>query len=235
MKRGEGEHDLVPQKAVRAIQDLIRRNVYEPGMKLPAQRILAEELDVSRASLREALSMLEALGFVRTEAGRGTFVTHNGGNETKAVDEWRYSNLFEVNEVYEFRYFTEAAAIRMAALEITDAELNELQHIHEKYKAAIQTLDLVASGEYDNAFHRSIMNYSRNRVYSHLYEKFHEVIHQSQILPFSRHQRLWEPVMEHGKILEALMRRDPDGAAYYMQMHMVRAAERIGVQLKHLF
>jgi GntR family transcriptional repressor for pyruvate dehydrogenase complex len=232
--RGDGRVPVY-QKAVKAIQDAIRQGIYEPGSKLPAQRLLAEELEISRPLLREALSTLEALGFVRTEAGRGTFVTHGGGDEEEAIHDWRFSRNFELSEVYEFRYFTEAAAVRLAALKATDAELSELQQIQERYKAAIQSLDLLASGEYDWAFHRAIMVSSRNRLYGHLYDKFQDVFHQSQILPFSRHQRLWEPVMEHGKILEALLQRDPDGAAYYMQMHMVRAAERIGIQLRVLF
>lgn len=224
----------VPQKAVRAIQDLIRRGVYAQGTRLPAQRELAQELDVSRASLREALSTLEALGFVHTQAGRGTFVAANGEESGDAIQEWRFSAEFEVTEVYEFRYFTEAAAIRLAALEITDDEVSQLERIHENYKASIQALDLVASGDYDYAFHRMIMACSRNRVYETLYDKFQNVFHHSQMLPFSRRQRLWEPVMEHAKILEALTHRDPDGALYYLQMHMVRAAERIGVPLRRL-
>ncbi|PMR78781.1 FadR/GntR family transcriptional regulator [Billgrantia endophytica] len=231
----KGSSDPVPQKTARAIQDLIRRHVYKSGEKLPAQRVLAEDLNVSRASLREALSTLEALGFVRTEANRGTFVTYNSDDDMQPIGNWRFSERFKLEEVYEFRYFTEASAIRLATLQATEGELKELKELHENYKKAIQALDLVASGEYDCLFHRSIMIFSRNRVYSSLYEKFQEVFHQSQILPFSRHQRLWEPVMEHGKILEAMLQRDPDGAAYYIQMHMVRAAERLGIRLRNLF
>lgn len=229
-----GERVAAPEKAVRAIQDMIRRNVYSPGQQLPPQRILAEQLHVSRASLREALSTLEALGFVRTDAGRGTFVTSNGRGEQAAITEWRFSDLYELKEVYEFRYLTEAAAVRLAAMSITDEEVAELKLLHERYKAALQSLDLVASTDYDFQFHRFIMTCSRNRVFVDLYDKFHRVFQETQMLPFSRHERRWEPIMEHGKILEALEHRDPDGAAYFLGMHIVRATERIGVKLDRL-
>ena len=44
-----------------------------------------------------------------------------------------------------------------------------------------------------------------------------------------QYNRAWEPVAEHERILEALRRRDPDEARYYMQSHIVRSAERLGI------
>lgn len=224
----------MPQKAVRAIQDRVRKGVYTPGQRLPAQRVLAEDLEVSRASLREALSTLEALGFVKTEAGRGTFVVSNGDEPQEDITTWRYSRLYDLAEVYEFRYLMEPVAVRLAAMHVTDEQLSDLHSLHDRYKTAIQSLDLIASSAYDDDFHKFIMQCSGNRVFIDMYEKFQKVFQQTQMLPFSRHERRWEPVMEHGKILEALTRRDPDGAAYYMSMHIVRATERIGVKIRSL-
>ncbi|MGE3626566.1 MAG: FadR/GntR family transcriptional regulator [Hyphomicrobiales bacterium] len=233
------ESDLVedgrlpaPKKAIRAIQDMIREEL-SPGECLPAQRVLAERLKVSRASLREALSTLEALGFVRTEQGRGTFVT-DGAVEGAEITEWRFSDRYKLEEVYQFRQMVEPTVARLAAMNITDEEIAHLTEIHERFKAAIQALDLISSTEHDVDFHRSIMAISRNRVFVDLYDKFRKVFEETQMLPFSQHNRRWEVATEHGKILEALQRRDPDGAAYYMSMHMVRATDRIGVKLKML-
>jgi GntR family transcriptional repressor for pyruvate dehydrogenase complex len=222
-----------PEKAVRAIQDMIRRKALVPGQQLPAQRDLAEKLQVSRASLREALSTLEALGFVRTEQGRGSFVT-DGAPAGSSVTEWRFSNLYTLNEVYEFRYLTEPVAVRLAAMHISDDDISRLAELHERYKVATQTLDLMSSTHHDFEFHRIIMTSSGNRVFVDLYDKFNKIFQETQMLPFSKHERRWEPVLEHEKILTALQRRDPDGAAYYMSIHLVRATERIGVKLNHL-
>ena len=54
---------------------------------------------------------------------------------------------------------------------------------------------------------------------------------ESQKLAMARHAQLWEPAMEHERILQAIERRDPDGAAYYMRTHITRAAGRAGVAI----
>ncbi|MGH7077633.1 MAG: hypothetical protein ACREFU_05995 [Acetobacteraceae bacterium] len=48
----------------------------------------------------------------------------------------------------------------------------------------------------------------------------------------ARHNRLWEPVREHARVLGAFERHDPDGAACLMQLHIIRAVERIGISLQ---
>ena len=220
-----------PEMAVRAIQGLIRRKALRPGERLPAQRELSTEISVSRTSLREALSTLEALGVVRTAAGRGTFVNDAALAEQEAVSSWRFSNRYELREVYEFRYLVESSAVRLAAMNITDEELTSLRLLHGQYKAALNASDFMASAAYDFQFHRSIMVCSRNRVFVDIYDKFHKVFQQTQMLPFSRKQRRWEAAIEHGKILEALQHHDPDGAAFCLEMHLLRATDRIGIKL----
>src|ERR1700754_878846 len=62
------------QSAERLAAD-IRSGLYPPGERLPSERELARALEVSRASVREALAALQLRGVVETRAGAGTFVT----------------------------------------------------------------------------------------------------------------------------------------------------------------
>ena len=64
----------VPEAALQAIRKLIKQHGFGPGDALPSQRDLAVQLGVSRASLREALSSLSALGVVSVQPGKGVFV-----------------------------------------------------------------------------------------------------------------------------------------------------------------
>ena len=64
----------VPEAALQAIRKLIKEQGFGPGDALPSQRDLALQLGVSRASLREALSSLSALGVVNVQPGKGVFV-----------------------------------------------------------------------------------------------------------------------------------------------------------------
>jgi GntR family transcriptional repressor for pyruvate dehydrogenase complex len=65
-----GGRMLAPRSAVQRIQSMILEATLKPGDRLPAQRELSEQFGISRASLREALSVLETLGLVRVEVGR---------------------------------------------------------------------------------------------------------------------------------------------------------------------
>lgn len=64
----------VTEVATQTIRERIERGEYPVGSALPAQRQLSEELDISRAALREALSTLEALGLLTIRAGKGVYV-----------------------------------------------------------------------------------------------------------------------------------------------------------------
>jgi GntR family transcriptional repressor for pyruvate dehydrogenase complex len=74
---------------------------------------------------------------------------------------------------------------------------------------------------------------SGNRLFAEIHHLNREAILESQKLPLATHKRLWEPVSEHERILQALEQRDPDGASYLMQLHIIRAADRVGITLKH--
>ncbi len=97
----------VPQYAVDAIRRLIETEGYAPGAALPAQRELAERLGVSRASLREALSTLSALGLVSVQPGRGVYVQAATGT----VDgHWPFADEVTAAHVFQLRFALEGFA-----------------------------------------------------------------------------------------------------------------------------
>jgi GntR family transcriptional repressor for pyruvate dehydrogenase complex len=83
----------------------------------------------------------------------------------------------------------------------------------------------------DAEYHQLVSRASGNRVFADLQGLYKGVFPESQKLAMARHAQLWEPAMEHERILQAIERRDPDGAAYYMRTHITRAAGRAGVAI----
>jgi len=77
-----------------------------------------------------------------------------------------------------------------------------------------------------------IVTLSGNRLFKEIHDLNWDAVLESQKLPLSRHKRLWEPVQEHESILKAMEQRDPEGASYLMQLHIVRAADRVGIALR---
>lgn len=222
---------LVPQAAARRIQEMIHAGDLRQGELLPPQRELSERLNVSRASLREALSVLETLGLLRTEPRRGTRVTATEVLGDTALHPWRFGKRYSLSEVYQFRFVTEGYAARLAATRTSTAELNTLKQSLKDFKDAVRERDLVASSQLDFGFHKLIMEHSGNRVFTDLHGSFGSVLLESQRLPLAQHERLWEPVNEHENIVQAIEKRDPDGASYFMHVHITRAADRVGVSL----
>ena len=129
--KGEGGRDRsasVTQAVVAALQGMIRDGTFKSGAALPPQRELAKQLGVSRASLREAVSILGTLGQLSIEQGRGTFLVSivDGARSGETVGTWRFATRYSPEEVYQFRLIAESQAVQLAAMNHSEEELVEL-------------------------------------------------------------------------------------------------------------
>lgn len=114
-------------------------------------------------------------------------------------------------------------------MRITDGEIQQLEENLNVFKAQTRAIDLEASARTDFAFHQLIVEFSGVRLFRDLHLYFRDVIMQAVQMYGSQYTRAWEPVVEHEKILEALKRRDPDEALYYLRSHIIRSADRLGI------
>lgn len=223
----------VTQAVVAALQGMIRDGTFQGGMALPPQRDLAQQLGVSRASLREAVSILGTLGQLSIEQGRGTFLvsTVEGSGGGKSIGTWRFATRYSPEEVYQFRLIAESQAVQLAAMDHTDEDLAELDDNLGHFRLATRQADLGAYAQADFDFHRLIIRFSRNRLLADMHGSFAGVLLEAQRLPLIRRDKLWEPVVEHERIVEFLKRSDPEGARYYMRQHLSRACSRAGIRI----
>jgi GntR family transcriptional repressor for pyruvate dehydrogenase complex len=226
----DGGRILVPRSAVQRIQSMILEGTLKPGDRLPAQRELSEQFGISRASLREALSVLETLGLVRVEVGRGVFVLGPGGVAPPQA-KWRFADRYSPLEVYETRLMLEPRAAGMAARNAKAEDLAVIARSVERMRAAVEAGDLIAVAECDSVFHRAIVECSGNRMVMELFRTVNGVMDEIQRLPFIHHERIWETVSEHEAIVAALNARDEARAAEAMAGHIRGAAGRIGIGL----
>ncbi len=224
---------LAQKSAVQKIQAMIVGGTVVHGCRLPSERRLADRLGVSRTSLRKALSILETMGLVRVEPGRGAFVATAAATDDTGtrLPTWRFGSRYSLHEVYQFRLLTEGYAARLAAMAATDPDVDALQQLIEAQKDAARQLDLIICARSDFDLHHRVMQLGQNRILADLHETYRTVFLESQRLPMARHARICEPVEEHEKIVRALARQDPDGAEYYMRLHITRAAGRLGIAL----
>ena len=221
---------------------MIERGDLPEGARLPSQRDLSSDFGVSRTSVREALSLLEASGVLRTERGRGTFVRTERAKRTSTqrtqANGTPYITLgFPTNSTYskldvcQFRHLIEGQSGRLAAMRITDDQVEALERNLNAFKSQTRAMELDASAATDFEFHQLIVQFSGVKLFTDLHLACRELVMQAVKIPRSQYNRAWEPVVEHDRILEALKRRDPDETRYYMQSHIVRSAERLGILL----
>ncbi|WP_197434858.1 FadR/GntR family transcriptional regulator [Agrobacterium vitis] len=223
----------VTQSTVAVLQAMIRSGELKTGETIPPQRELAEKLNVSRSSLREALSVLEAVGMLRTKPRKGTYVS-SPDLEEGSHKPWPLQQLYTPAEAYQFRFVIEGHAARLTAMNATEEHIASLRANFDKFKEAVRVSELVTYSQFDFEFHRMLMLFSGNRLYLDMYDQHAAIFRESQRLPLTWHRRLWEPVSEHENILRAIERRDPDEARYFMHVHVMRAAQRVGETLNEV-
>jgi GntR family transcriptional regulator, transcriptional repressor for pyruvate dehydrogenase complex len=200
-----------------------------PGDKLPSQRELAATLNVSRPSLREALSVLETLGFIETQPGRRTVVCEPRP-ERGTPPRWRFNSRFSKLDVFQFRLLVETFTARLAATLVTNEQIADLWANLEEMKAAIRAADLELSARIDAEFHGKIIAFAGNKLFPEIYTLTEDIILEAHRLPLVSRGRLWEPVDEHVNVLKAFEQHDPEGAGYYMRLHLMRTASRSGIE-----
>lgn len=217
----------LPQLLAQRLQGLIINGEWKPGQKIPSQRILAEQYDVSRPSLREALQTLETLGLIRSEPGRGTFVAHGleaGGIVSRR---WRYADSFSLREVFQTRIMLESEIAALAALEIGSESLALLEAATDEMQRGWEAGDLVANVEADVEFHRIIVGDCGNRMLQALYENVAGLLTetQRQPIPATKTERMRESIGEHRTLIKALSLRDQAAARSAMAAHIHNTAE----------
>jgi len=131
----------------------------------------------------------------------------------------------------QFRHMIEGQSARLAGMKITDEGLDQLGRNLQAFKAETRAGDLQASARTGFVFHHLIVVFAGVRLFANLHLEFRGTLLQMLAIPTSQHSRAWEPVLEHERVVEALRRRDPDEARYYMQSHIVRSSERLGILL----
>ena len=224
---GLADRTPVPRSIVEHMQRLILKGGLKAGDRLPSHRELAEQLGVSRPSLREALTVLETMGLLTVRAGSGVFVARRDARAPL----WRYSDRCTPADVYEARLGLEGYAARLAAIRIEQTEEARLRACTHAMRLAFEAEDIIGLAAKDTEFHDLIFELCGNPILAAMYRPVREILVESQRLPLGQLDRLNETVREHESIEASILSRDPDAAEEAMQSHIRSAAGRYGISL----
>lgn len=209
----------IPSLVAKQVIEHISSGKLKPGDKLPSEHDMTKTFGISRISLREAMKLLEAKGFIESHGRRGKFVKQAGGpalelriEEIISVDHQKIWELLAVRRIID----SEAAG--MAARCATRAQIANLKKFRNEAEK-IGVHNLIGSEEGGKLYarlYRDLADATNNTIFAHLMKSISTLLKGA--LPYSR-QKL-SPVpgasdifyAQHMKILTAIEKGDPEAA-----------------------
>ncbi|MFC4223028.1 FadR/GntR family transcriptional regulator [Lysinibacter cavernae] len=198
-----------------------------PNSVVPTEQDLMAQHDVSRMTVREALSALQAQNIIRVERGRGTFV--NPVHDWKALEpamratEATLSDEVAAKQLIDLRRMIENGAIGLSALNRSQTDIEELDLLLEEMIDAHERDNLDDFVRADIAMHDLWFRSARNVFVSVLLNPLDRVLYTRRRDASSMSAVQSSVISHHSSILEAVRRRDPEAARKAMDEHMNQA------------
>lgn len=161
-------------RAYTAIVDEIQRSIARgdltPGEKLPTERVLSQELGVSRSSVREALTALEVMGVIESRRGSGNFVMARPPNESFEVQMATLISEGGPLEILEARRLIEPGLAGLAAERRTGEDQEDMRLALQVMRKALANEEVSNSWESDWGFHLATARAAKNPLIESVFE-----------------------------------------------------------------
>ena len=178
----------VTSGVIDSVLQMISDGNLDLGDKLPPQRTLAKMMNVSMASLREALYSLQAIGVLEMRHGTGTFISSNTINPgEKIVELSMLLGHLDIKKFFEAREVIEIGLAALAAEQSTDDQIDKLFHILDEQKVAFELKNEEHLHNLDLAFHQQLADMANNKILSQINDILMKNLDKLfRILPLSR-------------------------------------------------
>lgn len=204
---------------VRQIRRLVKTGRLKTGDKLPPERDLAQVFKVSRASVREAIRVLESAGLVKTRVGDGTYVeTGSVENLVEPLAKVVVKGRESLMEIFALRKMVEPHLAYLAAERATANEVLDLKEILSRQKKNIRNANLVTKT--DSTFHLFLAETAKSGVFLKVHNTLKELINQTREEFLQEGDRPRISIEGHEEIVSAIEKKDPQLAKKAMLRHL---------------
>lgn len=195
-----------------SVRGAIISGVLKPGERLMEVQ-LAEKLGVSRTPIREAIRKLELEGLVIMIPRKGAYVAD--------------LSLKDITDALEIRAALEGLAAGLAALRITDEEIEALEMTAVQFHKAVEADDFENIVHKDIEFHERIFRATRNEKLMQITNNLREQVQRFRLMYINKSNKSKDLVKEHYEIAEAIAKRNIDAAERIAKKHIENAEKNI--------
>ncbi len=194
------------------IKEMILNLEIKPGEQINIEEF-AEKLEVSRTPIREAFLKLETEGLIDVRPRVGYFVVE--------ITEQDIRDLFEIREIIETR------AARKAAESLTDEKLISAKELIQDCYKAVEIGDFEKFVPAEIKFHGFLQENIENKRLLAIMDGLNDLMYRVRVLSLQSQENVEQTLIEHQKILDALVQRDGDLAEKAMYDHLINVCDRI--------
>ena len=189
-------------------------DIYDPNQELRLdERQLTMALGVSRTPIREALSLLEQEGFIRTIARRGIYIIRKSKRE--------------VIEMIQMWAALESMAARLATLHASDSEIAKLRHLFDEFQNSPPSEHLCEYSDANIAFHTAVIALGGSQTIIDATKNLLLHVRAIRRATITQSDRAARSIIDHLKIIEALERRDTELAESLTRQHTLDLAAHV--------
>jgi GntR family transcriptional regulator, transcriptional repressor for pyruvate dehydrogenase complex len=222
------------EAVMRQMETALLDGTWRAGTKLPAERLLAEQYDVARNTVREAIQRLAARGLVQSRRGAGVFVTDR--LRTGFASPWGQlvaDHPALRDDILEFRRVLEGATAYFAALRASDEDVSRIRELLGELERTRDADDKNAEADADARLHEAIAQASHNAMFLHLHTSVLGVLREQITLHGTglREQNADASdllLLQHRTLCDAILARRPEEARTAMQTHIDFVRARVG-------
>ncbi|MGM9522737.1 MAG: FadR/GntR family transcriptional regulator [Oscillospiraceae bacterium] len=207
------------------LQELLMNGTFKVGEYLPSEQALSERFEVSRTTIRDAISALAEKGFVERHHGKGIYVIDK--SQSVAAHSLRTLMLrghYTVAEFIETRNIIETQIAYFAATRATEEQIKTLEGCTENMLS--DTDNIKAYADNDVAFHMELARASQNMLLLSVVTAIRPMLERLVQQVVEANGRTEKDSAFHARIIEAIKRRDPELSRERMEEHL-RASEEM--------
>lgn len=214
-------NNRVTATLIGAIKNMIAKGELVPGSRLPAERDLARQFGVNRATVRQVLKVLEMMGVLVQRVGDGTYLSNSAeAILNEPLDFLVLLDDLSHHELFETRLIVEPELAARAAERATAEDLLDMRSAVTAMQNSSNIPDRLAA---DMAFHDVVFRASGNRICQLLFKRIHRTLLHS-MAKLSDRVSIDKPLGYHKRIYAAIRAHDVQGAREAMREHILDAS-----------